>query len=127
MRRVANDVSWIDAVADDYMVEKPTELVEAVFRKHANDDGLLDQRAFLKIMDRSFHEYTMRVDGVTQYTGSRASCRRTDLDQLYFGQRHQQGQQGISHHGFKQALVKLAQNLKVHPRSLFTTVGRQGS
>jgi len=129
MRMTAKDLTWVDlnlAAMDQTLSAKPNELVEHVFNQHANEDGRLDERAFLKIMDRSFQEYMVQENGVTKFTGSKASCRRSDLDQLYFAQAHQRGGRGINCDGFKSVLVKLAENMSVHPTLVFVTVGGLG-
>lgn len=127
MQKVAKDLSWIDLLDCGRMGARPRDLVDVVFHKYASEAGLLEERAFLKIMDRSLHEYIVKVNGVTLFTGSRASCRRTDLDQLYFGQKNRQGLHGINPQGFREALTTFAQNIQVHPRSVFMTVGQLGS
>lgn len=48
MRRASNNLSWLDLLADEEMSARPTELVEKLFRKHAKDNGLLDQRTFFQ-------------------------------------------------------------------------------
>lgn len=124
----AKDLSWIDLAPMPHssMQVKPNELVEKIFQVHANADNRLEERSFLRMMDRALHEYMIMDNGVTTYTGSKASIRRTEFDQLFYSSAHHTGQSGLTCQGFKGVLVKLAESMGVHPASMFFTVGSLG-
>jgi len=122
MHMTAKDLTWVDLAATDMDV-KPSALVEKAFQQHANEFGRVDERSFLKMMDRSLRSYIAKDDGVTQFIGSTASFRRTDLDQLFFDQAHGNGNSGLTCNGLKSVLVKLAHNMSVHPAAVFNTMG----
>jgi len=128
LHMTAKDLSWVDVAPMPHtsMRVKPNELVENVFKVHSDADNRLEERSFLRIMGRALHEYMILENGVTQYTGSKASIRRTDLDQLFYSQAHHSGHSGLTCQGFKSVLVKLAENMGVHPASMFFTVGNMG-
>lgn len=124
MQVTAKDLTWIDLSSSTN--DKPTELVEKVFKQHAEEENHLCEREFLKMMDVALESYTVQVNGVTEYTGSRASCRRIELVQLFYekAQHHSAGKRGVTCNGLKSVLLKLARSIGVHPVSLFLAVGR---
>lgn len=124
----AKDLSWIDfaPMPHESMRVKPNALVEKLFKEHSDADNRLEERSFLKIMDRALTKYMVSEHGVTLYTGSKASIRRTELDQIFYSQAHHSGHSGLSCQGFKSALVKIAETMGVHPASMFFTVGSMG-
>jgi len=128
LHKAAKDLSWIDSapVPLRSIKAKPNQLVEKVFQVHANADNHLEERAFLTIMARALHEYEIQDNGVTCYVGSKACIRRTDLDQLFYAQAHQSDHSGLTCQGFKRVLVKLAENMGIHPASMFFAIGNMG-
>lgn len=128
LHKAAKDLSWIDSAPMPLtsINTKPNQLVEKVFQVHANADNHLDERSFLTVMARALHEYEIRDNGVTCYVGSKAYIRRTDLDHLFYSQAHTSGHSGLTCQGFKSVLVKLAENMGIHPASMFFTVGSMG-
>lgn len=125
LKCTAKDLSWVDFAAAD-PASKPSAMVSKAFLQHASEDGKLDERAFLKMMEQCLQVYAVKENGEIQYTGMRASIRRTDLNQLFFNQVHGNGQHSLSCTGLKSVLVKLAHNMHVHPASVFETVGGVG-
>lgn len=126
LHRAAKDLSWIDSapVPLRSIKAKPNQLVEKVFQMHSNADNHLEERSFLTVMARALHEYEIQDNGVTCYVGSKACIRRTDLDQLFYSQAHQSAHSGLTCQGFKSVLVKLAENMGVHPASMFFAIGK---
>jgi len=125
LKSTAKDLSWVDLAAAD-PASKPSAMVSMAFLQHASEDGKLDERAFLKLMEQCLQVYSVKENGETQYTGMRASIRRTDLAHLFFDQVHNNGHHGLSSTGLKSILVKLAHNMHVHPAAVFETVGGVG-
>jgi len=122
MCKTVKDLTWVDLASKDASV-KPSAVVEKAFQEHANEEGRVDDRAFLKMMDLSLHVYMASEDGVTQFAGSKACFQRTELHQLFFDQAHGNGHRGITCNGLKSVLVKLAHNMSVHPAAVFNTMG----
>jgi len=134
MRKTAKDLSWVEIALVERMKKlsmsemKTTEHVEKAFQLHANEDGRLDERTFLRMMERSLQSYMVQdSDGVIQFEGSRAACRRTELDQLFYAVAHHKGHREINCDDFKHMLVKLAHSMSVHPASIFIAVGELSS
>jgi len=132
MRKTAKDLSWVEIALVERMKKenskemKTFEHVEKAFQLYANENGRLEERAFLRMMERSLQGYVMQEDGMVQFAGSRASCRRTELDQQFYAQALNKGHQ-LDCDDFKNVLVKLAISMNVHPASIFVAVGELSS
>jgi len=128
MQKMAKDLSWLDMANKENTSEMTTtEHVEKAFQLYANEDGQIGERAFLRMMERSLQGYMVKDDGVPiQFQGSRASCRRTELDQLFYAQALNKGHR-INCDDFKQVLVKLALSMNIHPAPIFIAVAELSS
>jgi len=133
MRKAAKDLSWVEIALVERMKKenmsemKTIEDVEKAFRLYANENGQMGERAFLRMMERSLQGYMVKEDGVPiQFEGSRASCRRTELDQLFYAQALNKGHR-IDCDDFKSVLVKLALSMNIHPAPIFLAVGELSS
>jgi len=126
MRMAAKDLSWIDSTAAAQMPQigkKPNEVVEAVFREHAQENGRMNERSFMKVMDFTFRSYVTDDNGVRIYQGKQCSFKRTDCNHFFFAQAHQNGNRDVSCSGFKTLLLNMAERMEIHPTWLFMSIG----
>jgi len=114
MSATAKDLTWVDLASRD-MGPKPSAVVEKAFQQHANENGRVDERALLQMMDQWWHVYQDRDDSVPEFTDSKASFSRTDLNRFLF----EQASCRLTCNGLKSLLVKLAHTMSMHPALVF--------